>query len=137
MSNLHEHEASPSSISYRPGNPSNIPQVAVRNAKEAGVLPSGATAPQITLEQSDLSKAKTTYTAQRHAEEVKRRRYRLMDGNAMMMDSWGEGLYDMVILPHFLHVFDEAGMRAVLRKAKKALKPDGRCARRSGCFRGR
>lgn len=49
-----------------------------------------------------------------------------MPGDAFDVESWGEGEYDMVLVPHYLHLLDGAGVRAVLRKARNALKPTGR-----------
>lgn len=53
-------------------------------------------------------------------------RYRLIAGDALEMESWGDSEYDLVIIPHYLHLLDRAGVRSILEKARRALKPDGR-----------
>lgn len=51
-------------------------------------------------------------------------RLRLLEGSAFDVD-WGTG-YDLVLLPNFLHHFDEAGCVAILERAQRALAPAGR-----------
>ena len=51
-------------------------------------------------------------------------RYELRPGSAFEVE-WGVG-YDLVLLPNFLHHFDEDGCRDVLRRAHAALAPGGR-----------
>jgi SAM-dependent methyltransferase len=51
-------------------------------------------------------------------------RYELRPGSAFDV-AWGDG-YDLVLLPNFLHHFDEAGCRTILRRAHAALAPGGR-----------
>lgn len=51
-------------------------------------------------------------------------RFETRPGSAFEVD-WGTG-YDLVLLPNFLHHFDEAGCRDVLRRAHAALAPGGR-----------
>jgi 2-polyprenyl-3-methyl-5-hydroxy-6-metoxy-1,4-benzoquinol methylase len=51
-------------------------------------------------------------------------RLSLRPGSAFEVD-WGRD-YDVVLLPNFLHHFDEEGCRATLRRAHAALVPGGR-----------
>lgn len=51
-------------------------------------------------------------------------RLHLLEGSAFDVD-WGTG-YDLVLLPNFLHHFDEAGCVAILERAQRALAPAGR-----------
>jgi SAM-dependent methyltransferase len=51
-------------------------------------------------------------------------RFRTIAGSAFEV-AWG-GPYDLVLLPNFLHHFDEAGCREILRRAHAALAPEGR-----------
>ncbi len=51
-------------------------------------------------------------------------RFRALPGSAFEVD-WGAD-YDLVLLPNFLHHFDEEGCREILRRARRALRTDGR-----------
>jgi hypothetical protein len=51
-------------------------------------------------------------------------RFRPLPGSAFEVD-WGTG-YDLVLLPNFLHHFDENGCMSVLRRTHQALAPRGR-----------
>jgi 2-polyprenyl-3-methyl-5-hydroxy-6-metoxy-1,4-benzoquinol methylase len=51
-------------------------------------------------------------------------RLALRPGSAFEVD-WGSG-YDLVLLPNFLHHFDQDGCRETLRRAHAALAPGGR-----------
>ena len=51
-------------------------------------------------------------------------RFRPLSGSAFEVD-WGTG-YDLVLLPNFLHHFDENGCIEILRRAHRALAPAGR-----------
>lgn len=51
-------------------------------------------------------------------------RFATRPGSAFEVD-WGTG-YDLVLLPNFLHHFDEAGCREILRRTQRALAPGGR-----------
>ena len=53
-------------------------------------------------------------------------RFRTIAGSAFDVD-WGRG-YDLVLLPNFLHHFDQAACVRVLEKAAAALAPGGRVA---------
>lgn len=118
------------------------PQVAVPNAKTAGILGPHASPPQVTVSsnkeafmkgsvegassfggQRDSSSSSSIPSAGKNLPSA---RYRLMEGDAFGMASWGESEYDVIFIPHCLHVVDPPGMRKLLEKAKKALKPDGR-----------
>jgi len=50
-------------------------------------------------------------------------RYHLLPGSAFDVD-WGTG-YEAVLLPNFLHHFDEQTCTTLLRKANAALNPGG------------
>lgn len=51
-------------------------------------------------------------------------RFRTLPGSAFEVD-WGSG-FDLVLLPNFLHHFDEDGCREILRRSHRALAPGGR-----------
>lgn len=51
-------------------------------------------------------------------------RHRTLPGSAFEVE-WGAG-FDLVLLPNFLHHFDEAGCREILKRAHRALAPGGR-----------
>src|SRR5688572_1003042 len=51
-------------------------------------------------------------------------RFRTIPGSAFDVD-FGTG-YDVILLPNFLHHFDEAGCTTLLKKCRAALKPGGR-----------
>jgi hypothetical protein len=53
-------------------------------------------------------------------------RYSTITGSAFEV-AWGEG-YDLLLLPNFLHHFDQTGCIAILRRAHAALAPGGRVA---------
>lgn len=106
-------------------------QVAVPNAKKAGILPPGTVATKVTIDTEATAPSKSSPEASANASSSKgpiaaAARYRLMEGDALKMDSWGKGVYDIVMLPHYLHLLDNVGVRAVLDKARRALKPEGR-----------
>jgi hypothetical protein len=63
--------------------------------------------------------------AQRNAAAAKvAERYRTLPGSAFDVD-WGTG-YDLVLLPNFLHHFDQETCAGLLRKARASLAPGGR-----------
>lgn len=118
-------------------------QVAVPNAKKAGILTPGTVATKVTIDAEATAPSKSSPETSANASSSKpaskvspwpsskgpiadAARYRLMEGDALKMDSWGKGVYDIVMLPHYLHLLDNVGVRAVLDKARRALKPEGR-----------
>lgn len=112
--------------------------MAVPNAKKAGILQPGTVAPKVSArEETPTDSWKTWSKASSSgawgrvkglpkAKTADAPRYRVMEGDALRMETWGVGLYDLVIVPHYLHLLDGAGVRTVLDKAREALKPDGR-----------
>ena len=53
-------------------------------------------------------------------------RYDMLPGSAFEVDFGGP--YDVVLLTNFLHHFDHADQRGLLKKVRAALKPGGRAA---------
>ena len=121
--------------------------MAVPNAKKAGIILPGKVAPKVSVDGKDTragsnapgeaAATEWSKTASKASSDDKGEgrssakatdtaRYRLLEGDPLKMEAWGKGTYDVVIVPHYLHLLDVAGMRAVLGKARRALKPDGR-----------
>ncbi len=72
-----------------------------------------------------LDWANVLVVAREHAEQAGiAARLRTLAGSAFEVD-WGAG-YDLVLLPNFLHHFDEPGCVELLGRARRALAPGGR-----------
>lgn len=109
------------------------------NAKKAGIMAPGAVPERVSVDAAgnvsppgrprsrDTGYSLSSWSpSASHARGSGSGRYHLLVGNALEMESWGTGEYDLVLVPHYLHLLDGSSMRDVLGKARRALKPEGR-----------